>query len=72
MGEKLDDAKGRVKVAMGDLTDDEQLKREGKIDRAGAKAKEKIIDGSNRAKDLVDDAQKKAEDVTQKGSREVK
>ncbi len=41
MGEKTDEAKGRVKEATGDLTDNERLKREGKVDRAGAKVKEK-------------------------------
>jgi len=32
MGEKADEAKGRVKEAAGDLTDDDRLKREGKMD----------------------------------------
>lgn len=30
-----DDAKGRLKEAAGDLTDDKDLRREGKVDRAG-------------------------------------
>ena len=30
----LDEAKGRVKEAAGDLTDDDKLKQEGKLDRA--------------------------------------
>ena len=34
MGEHIDEAKGRTKEAAGDLTDDDKLKREGKIDRA--------------------------------------
>ena len=29
-----DDAKGRIKEAAGDLTDNDDLKREGKVDRA--------------------------------------
>ena len=33
MGANMDDAKGRIKEAAGDLTDDEDLKREGKADR---------------------------------------
>lgn len=35
----VDDAKGRVKRAAGDLTDDDELKREGKTDQAAGKAK---------------------------------
>jgi uncharacterized protein YjbJ (UPF0337 family) len=37
-----DDAKGRVKEAAGDLTGDKDLKREGKVDQAGGKAKEGV------------------------------
>ncbi len=37
-----DDAKGRVKEAVGDLTDDDDLKQEGKVDRATGKVKEGI------------------------------
>ena len=29
-----DEAKGRIKEAVGDLTDDDDLKREGKLDKA--------------------------------------
>jgi uncharacterized protein YjbJ (UPF0337 family) len=47
-----DDLKGRVKEAAGDLTDNEDLEREGKADRAAGKAKELLED----AKDKVDDA----------------
>ncbi len=48
-----DDTKGRVKEALGDLTDDEDLKREGKIDRAAGAAKEKLDDVADKAKDAV-------------------
>ena len=51
MGEKFDEAKGRVKEAAGDLTDDDDLKREGKVDRASGKVKE----GVEKAKDKVND-----------------
>ena len=40
MGSNLDDAKGRAKEAVGDVTDDDSLKAEGARDRVGAKAKE--------------------------------
>jgi uncharacterized protein YjbJ (UPF0337 family) len=50
-----DDAKGRVKEAAGDLTGDKDLKREGKVDQAGGKAKE----GVERLTDKVKDALKR-------------
>ena len=40
MGSNVDDAKGRAKEAIGDLTDNDDMKHEGKADRAGAKVKE--------------------------------
>ena len=52
MGSNLDDAKGRAKEAVGDLTDDQDMKNEGKADRAGAKVKE----AGEKAKDKVNDA----------------
>jgi len=42
MGEKIDQAKGRAKEAAGDLTGDQDLKREGKVERAGGEVKEKV------------------------------
>ena len=53
MGENLDEAKGRVKEAAGDLTDDKDLKREGKIDRATGDVKEKVGDAADKVKDTV-------------------
>lgn len=37
-----DDLKGRSKEAAGDLTNDDDLKREGKMDQAEGKAKDAI------------------------------
>jgi len=37
-----DEAKGRVKQAVGDLTDDRDLKREGKIDETSGKVKQAV------------------------------
>jgi uncharacterized protein YjbJ (UPF0337 family) len=53
MNEKLDDAKGRVKEAAGDLTDDKDLQREGKVDQAAGTAKEKVGDAADKVKDAV-------------------
>ena len=48
-----DDLKGRAKEAAGDLTDDDGLKREGKVDRATGNVKEKLDDASDKVKDTV-------------------
>ena len=54
MGANLDDAKGRMKEAAGDLTDDDDLKREGKADRLGADIKDKANKVVDKAKDMLD------------------
>jgi uncharacterized protein YjbJ (UPF0337 family) len=48
-----DDAKGRVKEAAGSLTGDKDLKREGKVDQAGGKAKEGVEKVTDRIKDAL-------------------
>ena len=48
-----DEAKGRLKEAAGDLSDDKDLKREGKIDRATGAAKEKVDEAADKLKDTV-------------------
>lgn len=53
MGEHIDEAKGRTKEAAGDLTDDEKLKREGKIDRASSSVKDKIDDAADKVKEKI-------------------
>jgi uncharacterized protein YjbJ (UPF0337 family) len=53
MGEKTDEAKGRAKEATGDLTDDKDLKREGKVDRTTSDVKEKVSDASDKVKDKL-------------------
>ncbi|HSL58146.1 MAG TPA: CsbD family protein [Acidimicrobiales bacterium] len=52
--ERIDEAKGRMKEAGGDLTGNEEMKREGKMDRAAATAKEKVSEGVDKARDAVD------------------
>ena len=54
MGENLDQAKGRVKQAVGDLVDDDQLKKEGKLDELGGKIKEGMDTVKDKAHDAVD------------------
>jgi uncharacterized protein YjbJ (UPF0337 family) len=48
-----DDLKGRVKEAAGDLTDDQSLKNEGKVDRATGTAKDKVDEAGDKLKDAV-------------------
>ncbi len=53
MAKNADEAKGRVKEATGDLTDNQSLKNEGKVDRATGKVKDKVGDAADKAKDVV-------------------
>ena len=46
-----DDLKGRGKEALGDLTDNDDLKREGKLDRVMGTVKEKVDDVADAVKD---------------------
>ena len=55
MSGKADEVKGRVKEAAGDLTDDDDLKREGKVDRATASVKDKAEDAADKVRDKVKD-----------------
>jgi uncharacterized protein YjbJ (UPF0337 family) len=48
-----DEAKGRLKEAAGDLTDNEDLKNEGKVDRTQGKVKDAIDNAGNKVKDLL-------------------
>jgi uncharacterized protein YjbJ (UPF0337 family) len=54
-----DDLKGRLKEAAGDLTNDPDQKREGKVDRASGKVKDALGKVEEKAKDLVDDVKDK-------------
>jgi uncharacterized protein YjbJ (UPF0337 family) len=51
MSGEADKVKGRMKQAAGDLTDDEELRREGKIDEAAGKVKGAV----DKAKDKLTD-----------------
>jgi uncharacterized protein YjbJ (UPF0337 family) len=48
-----DDAKGRVKEAAGNLTGDDDLKREGKVDKATGAAKDGVEKVADKAKDAL-------------------
>ena len=53
MPDNVDEAKGRVKEAAGDLTDDQSLKNEGKVDKATGSIKAKVGDAADKVKDAV-------------------
>ncbi|HEX5852558.1 MAG TPA: CsbD family protein [Solirubrobacteraceae bacterium] len=50
----VDEGKGRLKEAAGSLTDDDDLKDEGKVDRAKASVKDKVDRVADKAKDALD------------------
>ncbi len=52
MSGEFDKVKGRTKQAVGDLTDNDSLRNDGKKDEAAGKVK----DGVDKAKDKVNDA----------------
>ena len=59
MSGETDQAKGRIKQAAGDLTDNDGLKREGKADETAGKVKDAIGDAKDKLEDVVDDVKSK-------------
>jgi uncharacterized protein YjbJ (UPF0337 family) len=55
MGDKADELKGRAKEAVGDLTDNDDMKRKGKVDRTASSAKDKAEDAVDKVRDKVKD-----------------
>jgi len=58
MDGKIDELKGRAKEAAGDLTDNKDLQREGKTDKAAGKVKQKVEDAKDWVEDKIDDIKK--------------
>ncbi len=50
MVDNVDDLKGRAKEAAGDLTDDEDLQREGKVDQGKGKVKDAVDNVADKFK----------------------
>ena len=42
MGNNADDTKGHIKEAVGDLTDNKDMNREGKVDRGAGAVKDTV------------------------------
>jgi uncharacterized protein YjbJ (UPF0337 family) len=59
MDGSTDQTKGKIKQAVGDLTGNEDLKKEGKADERAGKAKDFIEDTKDKADDLVDEIKDK-------------
>ena len=62
MSGEFDQAKGRVKQAAGDLTDDDEMRREGEADESAGKVKEKLDDAKDKLDDAVDKVRDKMTD----------
>jgi len=54
-----DEMTGRAKKALGDLTDDDELRREGETDEAAGKVKEALKSGKDKLDDAVDAVKEK-------------
>jgi uncharacterized protein YjbJ (UPF0337 family) len=54
MSGTTDEIKGRTKEAVGVLTDDKEMQREGKTDQAAASSKSKLDSANDWAKHKVD------------------
>ena len=54
MSGEFDQAKGRVKQAAGDLSDDDEMRREGKTDETAGKAKQAVDDAKDKVEDAID------------------
>lgn len=59
MDGEMDQAKGRVKQAAGDLTDDDELAREGEADEKAGKLKDKVDSAKEKANEAIDSAKDK-------------
>jgi len=55
MSGAIDKAKGRVKEAVGALTDDHKLRREGRVDQAAGKVKDTTDKVVDRVKNALKD-----------------
>ena len=62
MSGKSDEIKGRIKQAGGDLTDNDRLKREGKLDEMAGKAKQGVEKAIDKTKDALTPRPKTTDD----------
>ncbi|NNL64903.1 MAG: CsbD family protein [Myxococcales bacterium] len=60
---RMDEAVGRAKEAAGALTDDDELRHEGKADQAAGKLKNALNEAVDKARGVVDQARDAVEDA---------
>jgi uncharacterized protein YjbJ (UPF0337 family) len=68
MDKNLDQMKGRVKEAAGDLTGNKDLQREGKTDRAAGRVKEGIEEIKEKAENTVDALKDRVHELSNRDS----
>lgn len=56
---KFEQVKGHAKEAVGDVTDDDELKKQGKADRTGGKLKEAVGDAADAVERGIDNVKDK-------------
>lgn len=61
--------KGRAKEAAGALSDDNDLKREGRTEQNAGEAKEKVDNAADTVKDKIDGAVDKVKDMLHRNER---
>ena len=59
MGAKMDNIRGKAKEAVGDITDNSKVQRNGKADQAAGTVKEKAEKVKGWVEDKVDDVKDK-------------
>lgn len=62
MSGKMDNIRGKAKEAVGDITDNSKLQRDGKADQAAGTMKEKAGKAKGWVEDKVDDVKAKAKE----------
>ena len=60
MAGEFDETKGRVKEAAGDLTDNKDLKAEGKVDKSSGKLKDAVDTVKDKVEGAIDNVRDRA------------
>ena len=60
MAGEMDEAKGRAKEAAGALSDNDDLKAEGKVDKASARLKDAVDTVKDKVEDAIDSVRDRA------------
>ena len=55
---KVEQAKGNIKETVGNVTDNQDLEKEGKEDKTSGKAKEVVENAKNKANEAIDKLKK--------------